>query len=113
MPRKKKAGPDIVPQDATMDAAKTEAPATEAAKVKATALRRTTTPREMEVETILQYAGSEWGLNELKEKVIDSFVADGHRRGNIKKLALYLKPEEHMVYYVVNDKVAGSVDLDA
>ncbi len=111
MPRKKKA--DNVPQETVLDAAKAEAPATEAGEAKAAAPKRTAKPKEMEVKTILQYFGFEWDLSKIKEKVIASFVSDGHRRGNIKKLTLYLKPEDRMAYYVINDKVASSVDFDA
>lgn len=112
MPRKKKAESDIAPQETALDAATTEAPAVEAVEATAAAPKRTAKPKGMEVKTILQYSGSEWDLSEIKEKVIASFVSDGHRRGNIKKLTLYLKPEERMAYYVVNDKISGSVNFD-
>lgn len=112
MPRKKKVGTDIAPQETVLDAAMAEVPVSEAAEATAVAPKRTAKPKEMEVKTILQYSGSEWDLSEIKEKVIASFISDGHRRGNIKKLTLYLKPEERMAYYVVNDKISGSVNFD-
>ncbi len=63
-------------------------------------------------EVIIQFAGAEWSVSDLKEAAIAAYVADKHRRGSISKLALYVKPEERMAYYVVNDKVAGSVSFE-
>ncbi len=63
-------------------------------------------------EFFVQYGGDEWSVAAMKEKAIAAYVAEGHRRGNIKKIVLYVKPEEHMAYYVVNDKNAGSVDFE-
>lgn len=63
-------------------------------------------------EFIVQYGGGEWSVAALKEKAIAAYVAEGHRRGNIKKFVLYIKPEEYTAYYVVNDKNAGSIDFE-
>ena len=45
------------------------------------------------------------------EKVIAAYVAEGHRESSVKRLRLYIKPEDRKAYYVVNEKVSGSVDL--
>lgn len=63
-------------------------------------------------EIILQCAGGEWNVDEVKEQVIAAYVAEGHQRGRISKLSVYVKPEEHKVYYVINDKASGSIDLE-
>lgn len=63
-------------------------------------------------ETIIQHDGSEWNMAELKEKAIAAYVAEGHHRGRIKKLTLYVKPEDRKVYYVINEKTSGSIDFD-
>ena len=62
-------------------------------------------------EVYLQYNGQEWALADLKKKVNDAYVAEGHRAADVKKTTLYVKPEEKKVYYVVNDTSMGSVDL--
>ena len=62
-------------------------------------------------EVYLQYGGQEWALSDLKKKVNDAYAAEGHRAASVKKVTLYVKPEERKVYYVVNDKSMGSVDL--
>lgn len=62
-------------------------------------------------EVYLQYNGQEWALADLKKKVNDAYVAEGHRAADVKKTTLYVKPEEKKVYYVINDTSMGSVDL--
>ena len=62
-------------------------------------------------EVYLQYGGEEWALADLKKKVNDAYVAEGHRAAAVKKSVLYVKPEERKVYYVINDTSMGSVDL--
>jgi len=63
-------------------------------------------------EIVLQCAGGEWRIDEVKEKAIAAYVAEGHQRGRISKFSLYVKPEERKAYYVVNDKADGSIDLE-
>ena len=62
-----------------------------------------------EVETILQYSG-----HEIKEKdMIAKVEAAWKQEGNtspIESTTMYVKPEEHKIYYLVNG-LAGSVDL--
>lgn len=60
---------------------------------------------------ILQSAGIAWDVNEVKEQVIAAYVAEGHRRGRISKLEIYLKPEERKAYYVINEKTSGNIDV--
>lgn len=87
------------------EAAPKKAPAKRAAKPKSE-------PKPGPVEeVVIQFADAEWSVADLKETAIAAYVAENHRRGSISKLALYVKPEERMVYYVVNDKVAGSVSV--
>ncbi len=67
---------------------------------------------KLEKEVLIQYGGSEWNVAGLEEKAIAAYVAEGHRRGRIKKLTVYLKPEERKIYYVVNDKTTGSTEFE-
>lgn len=81
--------------------------------VKKTA-RKTTArkaPAKMVEEIYLQAGGAEWNVAECKERVVAAYVESGHRASSVKKLVIYLKPEEGKAYYVVNDDVNGSVDL--
>ncbi len=67
--------------------------------------------KAMTESIILQSAGIEWNVAEIKERVIAAYVAEGHRKGRISSLALYMKPEERKVYYVINGKINGSIDV--
>jgi hypothetical protein len=68
-------------------------------------------PANAEETVFLQYNGQELDIAELKERIIAAYVEAGHRRGRISKLNLYIKPEDHKAYYVINDKISGSIDF--
>lgn len=59
-------------------------------------------------EVVIQFGGVEWTEAQLKQAAQDAYVAEGHRASTIKKLTVYVKPEERMAYYVINEKVTGS-----
>ena len=62
-------------------------------------------------EIIVQYQNSEVDTATIEERVKTQFVAEGHKAGFIRKLNIYIKPEEYSAYYVINDKFSGRVDL--
>ena len=62
-------------------------------------------------EIIVQYQNSEVDTAAIEERVKSQFVAEGHKAGFIRKLSIYIKPEEYSAYYVINDKFSGRVDL--
>lgn len=62
-------------------------------------------------ELYLQTGGGEWNVSDCKERVIAAYAAAGNEASNIRKLTVYLKPEEGKAYYVVNDEATGSIDL--
>lgn len=62
-------------------------------------------------EIYLQADGAEWNIADCKARAIAAYVAEGHRESSIKKLVIYLKPEEGKAYFVINDGMNGSVDL--
>ena len=67
-------------------------------------------PEKVE-EMVLQYQEWEWNLAAVKEKVLAAYAGEGHRVSAVRKLAIYLKPEEYKAYYVINDKATGDIDL--
>ena len=79
-----------------------------AAPVKKT---RTKAKPVREEAVFVQFGADEWNTAEIREKVIAAYVAEGHRESSVKRLRLYIKPEDRKAYYVVNEKVSGSVDL--
>lgn len=68
-------------------------------------------PAQKVEEVFLQFGGEEWNVAQLKQAAQDAYVAEGHRASTIKKLSVYVKPEERKAYYVVNDKITGSVEF--
>lgn len=110
MARPKKTAPAKTTAPAPVPAAvEAAAPAVEAAAAKKPVAKK---PEVEKVEEIyLQAGGCEWNVSDCKERAVAAFVAEGHRTSSVKKLVMYLKPEEGKAYYVVNDSENGSIDL--
>ncbi len=64
-----------------------------------------------EPKVYVQFGADESSVEVIVEKIKADFVAQGHRASTIKDLKVYLKPEDGAAYYVINEKVAGRVDL--
>ena len=62
-------------------------------------------------EVYIQCFGRDGSLQTVEERIKAAFVEQGHRASSIKSMKVYLKPEEHSAYYVINDNFAGRVDL--
>ena len=105
MARPKK-NPETKPAPAVVEAVK-EAKETVAAKVAAKKA-----PAQKKVEDIyLQFGGSEWNISDCKERAVAAYTAAGHKAAGVKKLEIYIKPEEGKAYYVINEAENGSIDL--
>lgn len=79
--------------------------------VKKAAAKATAKAVEVNTKVIIQYQNNEAEMDKLEEKIKAQFVADGHRISSIKKLNIYVKPEDYSAYYVINEKFFGRVDL--
>ena len=66
---------------------------------------------ESHPEIFVQYGPGESSVGAVVERIRNEYVEQGHRLSSIKSLKVYLKPEDRSAYYVINDKVAGRVDL--
>lgn len=66
---------------------------------------------EMVPEVLIQFQGHEDNVGNVVEKAKAEYVAAGHRVSSIKSLQVYLKPEEYAVYYVINQKFEGKINL--
>ena len=107
-------------KNVTKAPAKTEVKAPVKAEVKAEvkeeakkAPAKKATPAKAEIKTALyvQFAGNEVTEADIIDKVKAAYVAEGHKESAIKEINLYVKPEEYAVYYVINDKAIGKVNL--
>lgn len=91
------------------EAGKVEKAAEKPAPKKPRAVKKEETPLEKKV--FVQYAGKEIDLDAIEEEVRKIWEAEGHRVSSVKKIEIYVKPEENKAYYVINSKNAGSIDL--
>ena len=64
-----------------------------------------------EPKVYVQFGADESSVEAIVEKIKSDYVEQGHRASSIKDLRVYLKPEDGAAYYVINEKVAGRVDL--
>ncbi|MCR5402720.1 MAG: DUF6465 family protein [Butyrivibrio sp.] len=86
----------------TVEAEK-EAPAKKAAAPKA---------EEVKANIVLQYADKDVPYEAIVQSSKDNYANEmGGDVNDIKKLSVYVKPEENAAYYVVNDKVQGRVEI--
>ena len=58
---------------------------------------------------ILQYGGGEYDIEKIREAVAAD--SKGKIKGKIKSLDIYVKPEEHAIYYVINGNNSFRIDL--
>ena len=63
-------------------------------------------------ELYIQFAGKDIAADELIKRVHAIWTGElGNKISTIKNLKLYMKPEEHAAYYVINDDVSGKIDM--
>lgn len=75
-------------------------------------VKKTTRATTKKVEVAyLQFAGREWDMSEIVKKAKEDYLAQGNKAASMKKFCVYVKPEEGVAYYVVNDVDTGSVEL--
>lgn len=79
--------------------------------VEKTATKKAVKKEAVAPQIVVQYDGSEATVDAIVEKITAEYVSEGHRASSIKDLRVYLKPEDGLAYYVINEKVAGSVSL--
>lgn len=89
---------------ATKAAAKTAAKKTTDTAKKAAAKKPAAKKAAPKTTVELQFAGKNVSYDDLVKNAKDAFVNAGHKESEIKTIALYVKPEESMVYYVINDE---------
>lgn len=66
--------------------------------------------QNMRPEIFVQYQGGETSMDVLVEAVKEAFHAE-KKRTLITSLKMYVKPEEHTAYYVVNETFEGKISL--
>ncbi len=102
---------------AASTAKKTTATKTAAKKTtaKKTAAKKTTTRKAATKPNVMieiQYSYKHISNDELVQKSLDNYQYD--LKGDptkVKKLSIYVKPQEDKAYYVVDDKISGDIDI--
>ena len=107
-PAVKKAATTAAKKPAVKKAETTKEPVKKAAKKEPA--KKTAT--EVKTNIVLQYADKNVTFDTLVENAQNVYQYDmGKKSSDIKKLDLYVKPEENTVYFVVNDKELGNYGL--
>lgn len=70
-----------------------------------------TTKKAVKTTFVVQAAGKEITMEEAVAKVNEAWIAAGNKAADVKELAVYVKPEESTIYYVVNGDVTGKVEF--
>ena len=89
--------------------AKAEKEVKEVAEKKPAAKR--TTKKAVKTTFVVQAAGKEVSMEEAVERVKEAWTAAGNKAADLKEIAVYVKPEEEAIYYVVNGDVTGKVEF--
>ena len=63
------------------------------------------------VEFNLEFADKQISYDDILKLAKDKWKADGNKATDLKKLELYIKPEESKTYYVANSEVNGEFDI--
>lgn len=102
---KKKAQPYIDKMEPTIEKAKSKAQPVVREAVGKAAKAATKT------EVFLQFGDHEKRIDDVIEKVREDYLSDGKNVRDLKKLRIYIKPEDHAAYYVANANETGRVSL--
>ena len=60
---------------------------------------------------VIQFGNSERKTDDILKSIKEDAVSKGIQENDFSKVDVYVKPEEHKVFYVINDEVNGSVDF--
>lgn len=105
------------PEDtAKAEKAAKKATATKKAATKTTTAKKTATKKKAEEKetmtnhVFIQTNYSEIVADDVIKKALEAYKAEGNK-AKVNNINVYIKPEENAAYYVVNDTVAGRVDI--
>lgn len=60
---------------------------------------------------VVQYQNIDRKTDEILQQIKADVLAKGFSEADFNKVDAYIKPEEHKVFYVINDEINGSVDF--
>lgn len=59
----------------------------------------------------IQFAGKEYVEKEIIAQIKEYWAESGHKIKDIQTLDVYCKPEEQMIYYVINQTEKGTIAM--
>lgn len=74
-------------------------------------VKKATTKKEIKTSLYVEYYGKQVQEKDMIASVKKAWTKSGKKVGDIKTMALYVKPEENSVYYVINGDSAGRIDF--
>ncbi len=60
---------------------------------------------------VVQFGDRERKTDELLQLIKSDAIAKGFSEADFSKVDVYIKPEEHKVFYVINNDLSGSIDF--
>lgn len=60
---------------------------------------------------VVQYQNKDRNTKELLNQIREDALSKGVSESDFNRVDVYIKPEEHKVFYVVNDNINGSIDF--
>ena len=63
-------------------------------------------------KAFVEYYGKQVEEKDIIARVKKAWTRSGKKVGDIKEMDLYIKPEEHAVYYVINGTETGAVEFE-
>ncbi len=66
---------------------------------------------KFKTNVVLQIGNESSNVADIVAKAKEAFLAEGHKASEIKDIAVYLKSEDGLAYYVINGEAEGKVSL--
>ncbi len=60
---------------------------------------------------VVQYQNRDRKTDEILLKIKEDALSKGFSEADFARIDVYIKPEDNKVFYVVNDKLSGSIDF--
>ena len=98
---------------------KEEAPAKKTTKAAPKKTAKKTTAKKdapaVKSEMFIQFQGLEFSEKEIMKKIVSAWEAEGKKASPMKRVKIYVKPEDGRAYYVINEGLkngsTGAVEL--
>lgn len=74
-------------------------------------VKKATAKKEIKTSLFVEYYGKQVQEKDMIASVKKAWTKSGKKVADIKTMALYVKPEENSVYYVINGDSAGRVEF--